>query len=193
MATVFSGFDLLLFIIIFPVFTFYNLIFEVYNNGQSIGKMLLKIRVVTVKGKTPSLIDYFTRWIFRTVDIAFSFGVLAISFVTSTDKNQRIGDIFAKTSVVKTKNEYNISLSSINKEMDHKEILFPEVTQFTDEDMLLIKQTILRRKRFPNESNDDIISDISKNLKSKLKAKKKFESDLKFLERILYEYIILTR
>ena len=45
--------ELLYWLIAFPVWSFYHFFWEVFNKGQSPGKMLLRIRVVTLKGRTP--------------------------------------------------------------------------------------------------------------------------------------------
>ena len=42
--------SVLFYLLIFPVIWLYHLLFEIYNEGQSLGKMLLKIRVVSIEG-----------------------------------------------------------------------------------------------------------------------------------------------
>ena len=44
---------------------FYHPIIEYLTHGQSLGKYMLGIRVVTVSGERPGLREVFTRWIFR--------------------------------------------------------------------------------------------------------------------------------
>ena len=66
-AGLWSAFDsntAMIFIIIImasPVL-FYDLLFETLNKGQSIGKMIVKIRVVNVDGTVPSGTSYLLRW-----------------------------------------------------------------------------------------------------------------------------------
>ncbi len=47
---------------------FYFLISEVTMNGQSVGKKVMAIKVITEDGGQPTISQYFIRWIFRMVD-----------------------------------------------------------------------------------------------------------------------------
>jgi uncharacterized RDD family membrane protein YckC len=44
-------------------FLFYHLLFEVFMNGQSIGKKAMSVKVVNLDGSQPSLGNYLLRWI----------------------------------------------------------------------------------------------------------------------------------
>src|SRR5690606_41820504 len=52
---------------LFPAF-FYSLWTELVFNGQTLGKILFKIRVVKLDGYRAGFTEYFTRWAFRIVD-----------------------------------------------------------------------------------------------------------------------------
>src|SRR5687768_3235028 len=56
------------------VFFFYTPTLEILNNGQTVGKMALKIKVVRLDGQEVTGTDYLIRWMFRMVDIYFSAG-----------------------------------------------------------------------------------------------------------------------
>src|SRR5690606_7183043 len=85
--------------LIFSLFMFYSLAFEVLNNGQSPGKMAMRIRVVKTTSGRPKFADLAARWVFRLVDIYFSLGGIASVLIASSSKGQRIGDIVANTAV----------------------------------------------------------------------------------------------
>jgi len=185
--------ELVYWLLVFPIWTFYHFFWEVLNKGQSPGKMLLKIRVVTLKGRTPLVIDYFTRWIFRLIDLTFSIGSLAIIFISSSSKAQRIGDILAQTSVVRSRNENEVSLENI-KDLEKDDVVhYPQVIKYTDEDMLLLKQTLMRYRQSPNNSTKEVLIQLANNISKDLKVKLSPSSTLEFLDQVLYEYIILTR
>jgi uncharacterized RDD family membrane protein YckC len=189
--------ELLYWLIAFPVWSFYHFFWEVFNKGQSPGKMLLRIRVVTLKGRTPLVLDYFTRWIFRLIDITLTFGTLAIVFISSSARNQRVGDLMAQTAVVKKRNENSITLKSIT-ELDKEkkidgEIRYPEIAKFTDDDMLLLKQSIIRFRQFPNENNKQVLLALADKISSELRIDLGNTPKLKFLDRVLLEYILITR
>lgn len=67
-----------LFLAIYSPVAFYSLVSESLMEGRTLGKMVVKTRVVKVDGYQASFTDYFTRWIFRLVDIDMGFvpGVL---------------------------------------------------------------------------------------------------------------------
>lgn len=188
-----KGYDVLIFIFVLPVFSFYHMFFEIYNHGQSIGKRMLKIRVVSLNGGTPNLPQYFIRWIFRTLDISFSVGMLAILFSASTQRKQRIGDVVAGTVVVKTQNENIVNLKTIEKPTPHIDILYPKITSFTDQDMLLVKDSLSRYVELPNPSNKNILLKLSENIQNRLDVRIPENETKLFLDKVLYEYIILTR
>src|SRR5215204_2836094 len=62
-----SGATVVVFIVM-GIFMFYSLLFETLNNGQSIGKMALRIQVIKVAGSKITFADYVARWVFRLVD-----------------------------------------------------------------------------------------------------------------------------
>src|SRR5688572_1997171 len=45
---------------LFPLL--YHLLFEMFNNGQSLGKMIMKTRVIREDGTEPRIGDYIIRW-----------------------------------------------------------------------------------------------------------------------------------
>ncbi|MGV6832673.1 MAG: RDD family protein, partial [bacterium] len=92
----------------FPVI-FYTLILEVWLEGQTIGKRILKIKVVKIDGYQASLADFVVRWFFRIVDINIMSGIVALITIITSPKNQRLGDITAGTAVITLKNNVNIS------------------------------------------------------------------------------------
>ena len=79
----------------------YNIFFEYYKNGQTPGKMFLKIRVVDELGLQLKFSQVLMRNLLRPIDI-LPFAYLLGSVITLlTKKNQRLGDLAASTIVVK--------------------------------------------------------------------------------------------
>ena len=188
-----GGSTIIFYILVLFVASFYHLGFETLNKGQSLGKMAMKIRVVTLRGRTPNINDYFMRWIFRMVDITFSLGTVAIFSIISSKKNQRIGDVISQTTVVLQRNENAVSLNSILDLDKEEKILYPAIKEFSDEDMLLLKQSLYRYRQYPNENVKQILIEMSDAFADHLKIDLRKENRLRFLDRVLYEYIILTR
>ncbi len=172
----------------------YHFLFEVYNDGQSIGKRLLKIKVVSLHGKNPSIADLFLRWIFRMIDVTFTIGIVGLVSMLSTIKSQRIGDIIANTTVINLKGSQFIDLPSIEKisKAGH-EVVFPSITMYSDTDMLLVKDVINRLTRKPNVVNRNIAKQLAIKIKEDLGLDDVGMSPLNFLEQVLVDYIVLTR
>jgi uncharacterized RDD family membrane protein YckC len=89
-------------IVVFLLFTSYFAIFEWIWNGQTPGKKLLKLRVIREDGRPVTLWETIARNLMRLFDIMplpfYSIGFIAV-FLSSRD--QRIGDLFAGTVVVR--------------------------------------------------------------------------------------------
>ena len=91
------------FFIYVPILFGYTLCMEIFNNGQTVGKLALGIKVVKLNGKEPELNAYLLRWVFRWIDIYGTIGIIAAIFVGSSNNKQRIGDVVANTTLIKTK------------------------------------------------------------------------------------------
>lgn len=95
--------DVGLLLIIYPVVffaSFYHLLMEQFNNGQSLGKYAMSIRVINENGSTPGFMQLFMRWLLRLVDISISSGGIAILSIAITEKGQRLGDLLGRTIVI---------------------------------------------------------------------------------------------
>ncbi len=70
------------------------------TKGQTIGKMITKIKVVREDGEPIDMNQALTRNILRIIDGLFAYLIGAI-LIWRSDKKQRLGDSIAKTIVVK--------------------------------------------------------------------------------------------
>ncbi len=184
----------LFYFLIFFVFAFYHLAFEILNNGQSPGKQILKIKVVTLHGRTAKSQDYFLRWIFRTLEIAGCFGIIASMYISSTEKNQRIGDMLAQTTVIKLRSNQLYNLNAL-VQMGEKQrkIKYPKVTMYNDTDMMLVKDAMHRYKKNPSDENRKFLSTLAGRISKDLDVNLDIRTQSQFLETVLADYITLTR
>lgn len=182
----------LLFVII--LFFSYHFTFEVFNLGQSLGKKLLKIRVVTIDGDVPSLNQYFTRWAFRLLDIMMTSGMLAWLSIFSSDRGQRIGDLMAGTTVIKATQSYNTNYNSALQESSQNyQPTYPGVVRYNDDEMLLLKNVIQRYKLSKTQENENNVVLMGDKIAKDIKFRIPQYGYLNFLEKVLEDYIILTR
>ena len=80
----------------------YPLVYETMASGQTIGKKLLNIRVVTLDGGGPKMTSFILRWLMLPIDVFGSMGIgpLCVFF---TKHQQRLGDLVSGTWVVRTR------------------------------------------------------------------------------------------
>jgi uncharacterized RDD family membrane protein YckC len=129
-----------LFVFFSPVI-FYSLVLESLLEGQTIGKRLMKTKVVKIDGYQASFGDYIIRWVFRIVDVNISSGIIGLITMIISSKTQRLGDMTAGTAVISLKN--NISINhTILEEVDNSYVpTYPLVIKLSDNDARIIKET----------------------------------------------------
>ncbi|WP_396173994.1 RDD family protein [Flavobacterium sp.] len=129
-----------LFVFFSPVI-FYSLVLESLLEGQTIGKRLMKTKVVKIDGYQASFGDYIIRWVFRIIDVNISSGVIGLITMIISSKTQRLGDMTAGTAVISLKN--NISINhTILEEVDNSYVpTYPLVIKLSDNDARIIKET----------------------------------------------------
>lgn len=187
---------LLLYVItILPVWLGYHFLSESFWGGQSIGKKALRIKVVRNDGKQMDMGDYSMRWMFRIIDILLSTGVIAIISIMSSTKNQRIGDMVGDTSVIKLDPRNKLSIKDIMaiKNKENYEPTYEGVVNFTEEDMLLLKNTLERAKANPNDNYRKLLAELARKICDQLDIKEVPKKRTAFLKTVLNDYIVLTR
>ncbi|HEY6161775.1 MAG TPA: RDD family protein [Bacteroidia bacterium] len=183
------------FFIFLPIFFFYTLCMEIFNDGQSVGKLALRIKVVKLNGSEVTLSDYFIRWMFRMVDIYFSLGSIASMLVGSSEKGQRMGDIVANTTVIRLQPKHIMTLSDLLRigTLDSYTPKFPEVKKLTEEDMLVVKSVIERYSKFPNRAHREALELAAKTIAQQIGITKIPANRTEFLKVVLRDYVVLTR
>lgn len=138
-----------IFILIFTPIIFYDLLFEILNDGQSPGKMLMKIKVVNIDGTTPSTSSFLIRWLFRLVDFSMTEGFLGVIMIAVTKKSQRLGDLLAGTTVIDLKlNNRNreLSITDLDFHEDYKVSYVDVLDRLSDKDIQTITSIIEDRR-----------------------------------------------
>ncbi len=136
-------------VILFYPILFYDFLFERFNNGQSPGKMALRIRVVNVDGTAPTTGSFLVRWLFRLVDFTITYGFVGVIMVAVSKKSQRLGDLLAGTAVIDLKpNARNreLSITDLDFHEDYK-VSYPDVLdKLSDRDIQTIVSIIEDRR-----------------------------------------------
>ncbi len=182
-------------IFLFCVFIFYSLAMEVLNQGQSIGKMALKIQVIKTTGGHATFSDYAARWVFRMIDIYFSLGGIASILIGSSSKAQRIGDIVAKTAVVKLAPHIDLKLEDLLTihSQDSYQPVYPQAKQLLEEDVLLLKTTLDRYSQFNNKAHSEAMDQLATRIVQVLGLEQVEQNRKLFLQTVLKDYVVMTR
>lgn len=120
---------------------FYSLVQESLWEGKTIGKKLMKVRVIKLDGYQASFGDYLIRWLFRIVEISVGNGIIALIAIIANSKNQRLGDMAAGTSVISLKNKVNINHTILQEVNDDYVPTYPLVIKLSDNDVRIVKET----------------------------------------------------
>lgn len=173
-----------LLIIYFPALC-YPLICEVFFNGQSIGKKILKIRVVKKDGSMPTLGDYVMRWLLFIADGPLM-GGLGIIFILFSKNSQRLGDMAAGTMVIKA-NGYSRNRVSLNEFGYVSSNYVPYFPQAAD---LTLKQADVIKRCLQSEERLRIIriSRLAQKLRAMFGVSHLRMSDEQFLQFLLHDF-----
>lgn len=168
---------------------FYSLLFEIFMDGQTPGKKILKIKVVRLDGTPATIGDFLLRWIFAFVDIFLLSGAIAVVMVAMGGKGQRLGDVVAGTSVVKLLEHQQVSSQKVFVEAEEQYTpIFSQVVNLSDRDIELIQRALEANRDQGNIQPVMVISD-------KVKSLLKIETDMppvKFLYTIIKDYQTIT-
>ena len=166
----------------------YDLLFEVFMNGQSLGKRAMQIRVMALDGTPPTLGAYLMRWMFRLLDTGIFGSVVALIVSAVNGKGQRIGDIAANTAVVKLKQ--TVSLAQLKQEKIQVDYLpmFPEASLLSDRDVLTIN-AVLKKGR--EENNALIVREATQKVKEVIGVETDM-NNMAFLQQVLQDHTYLT-
>jgi hypothetical protein len=150
-------------------------------------------KVVKLNGKQPAISDYLIRWTFRLADIWFSLGGLGILLISSTSRNQRLGEILSDTAVILIKPNTQYSLKTIlNLNKGAYELSYPEIRSVSEEDIITIKVVTDRVRQYPNPAHYAVVDELATKMAERLGIKKP-NDNITFLKTLVSDYIVLTR
>ncbi len=198
----------LMMILMIPFFT-YHVVCEIVLNGQSIGKRIMRLQVVTEKGGRPGIGQFIIRWVIRTSDymvvviaiyapigfggnarffwqVAAAFGLLVadIILVNTSKKNQRLGDILAHTILISTSEKAAIEDTIFLEVDEHYAPTFSQVMALSDRDINSLKSILDAAKK---QGDYNLAERASEKLKAHLKIETQL-SPFEFLEVLLKDY-----
>jgi uncharacterized RDD family membrane protein YckC len=203
-----------IFLMYLPIFL-YHVSLEITLNGQSFGKKIMQLRVVNENGGRASVSQFLIRWLLRVSDTWIVLAILVlmegaamggnnegsfivlgillfliadIILVISSPKGQRIGDILARTILIRTHTKSSITETVFQEVENTYTPQFPQIMRLSDKDINAIKSILESARR----RNDDAVADTAA---EKIKRHLGIETQMppaEFLEILLKDYNYLS-
>ncbi len=190
------GWGILMVLLPFLAYFLYNILFDIWNMGQTPGKIATGIKVVRLDGKDPEWSDVVLRAVLHLVDSLFSFSVIGALLIKTTGKSQRLGDMAANTTVIKIQGtQFQFRLQDILSisTLENYQPVYPQVRMLSEKDMIFIKTALSRVHRYPNPAHEAVVEDLVSQLMPILGIEQRPISRVDFLKTLLRDYIVLTR
>jgi uncharacterized RDD family membrane protein YckC len=181
------GFAFYIIVFAAPVFI-YDLVCEIFLNGQSLGKRIRRIKVIKLDGSQPSVWDYIIRWIFRLIDVGIFTGAVAIITIAINGKGQRLGDIAAGTTVVRIKQSSGFKDTIFADIEENYKPRFPDAARLDGETAAVIKEVLNSAESIKSKK---VFGDLAKKTKKAVEKKLGISSRIEpvqFLTTILKDY-----
>ncbi len=176
-------------VILLPILL-YTLILEIFWDGYTVGKKLVKIKVIKCEGYQASVIDYFSRWIFRIIDVNISLGLIGILSIVLTKKSQRLGDVSSGTAVINLTSDWRLNQTIFKEIIEDYVPVYKTILKLTDKDVRIIKNVLTN---YHSDRNLNNIQKMARKIESIIGEKRIESSDLKFIDTILKDYNYYTK
>lgn len=175
-------------------FLLYHLLCELFLGGQSFGKKIIRIKVVSLSGVHVSFGSYLLRWMFRLIENPFMMmDIVAIITMTINGKGQRLGDIVAGTTVISLKKKTGLDKTIYVDLPENYQVIIPEVSNLSTSDISTANEIL---NTYLSGRESDEIWNLVIRTKSALEKKMKINSYLtpvEFLRTVLKDYNFLNR
>lgn len=171
-------------------YAFYSLTLECLFEGQTIGKRIVKIKVVKIDGYQASFGDYLMRWLLRLIDIWTNMGVIGLIALVISEKTQRLGDMTAGTAVITLRNKVTIN-STILEDIGEEYVpIYPLVIKLSDNDVRIIKETF----HIAVAKNDfEMITKLKNKVEAVTGIKNQSGNNSDFIRTVLKDYNFYTQ
>lgn len=187
--------------------TFYHFLMQYFWDGASIGKKIMRIKVMNMDGGAASLSQILTRNLlcitniglgFCLVIISNPFAILGLIFILSilaspdilavivSKKKQKLGDIAAGTIVVLTDSEININKTIyVNlDEVNEYQLTYHNIHRLTDNEINGIQKIIENYKGY----QFDYLANLTIKLEEKIEQQRNEIEFKDFFQRLVLDY-----
>jgi uncharacterized RDD family membrane protein YckC len=166
--------------------SFYHLASELLMDGKSVGKNVMKIKVVRIDGGQPTLGQYLLRWLIRPLDSLYGLGLVVVLI---NGKGQRIGDLAGGTTVVSLKQRTRLADTLLTEVRDAHVARFPQAVRLTDAQAALVKE-VLGSTRMANRFA--MIDEVAAKVRATTGISGDGLNNMDFLKAVLNDYVHIT-
>jgi len=168
----------------------YTLLLESFFEGQTIGKRIMKIKVIKIDGYQAGFGDYLIRWLFRIVEVTGLMGLVGLIAMNVSKKTQRIGDMAAGTAVISLKNDVTINHTILRDIGSNYVPVYPLVIKLSDNDVRIIKETY---ETSYQTADFDMILKLQEKIETVTGIKSTSLNATSFVDTILKDYNYYTQ
>jgi uncharacterized RDD family membrane protein YckC len=168
----------------------YSLLMESMLEGQTIGKRVMKTKVVKIDGYQASFGDYLIRWAMRIIDIYTNSAMVGVIAIVASKNAQRLGDMAAGTAVISLKNRFTINSTILEDIGESYEPIYPMVVKLSDNDARIIKNsfTIAEKKK-----DTETLRKLRVKIEEVTGTKNVSGNDQDFIKTVLKDYNYYTQ
>ena len=168
-------------LVILPA-VFYCPLCEMFTGGQTLGKWLVKLRVIMADGTLPSPTAYLLRWLLMIADGPL-LGCIGVLVMILNRNNQRFGDMAAGTLVVKLRSysKIQVSLDEYDYLTEGYRPFYPQASDLSLEQIDIITRTL-------DTNQPERYAQLSQKVQQLLSVTRREPTDESFLRRIVRDY-----
>ena len=142
--------------------------------------------MISIDGGRPRFSQYLLRWLFRIIDFSLSLQLCGLLCAALTEKQQRVGDIVAGTTLIKTSPRTKAKNIVFKPVENSYQPVFTNLGALNDNDITLLQEVI---RTYYQTANQNVLSGAATRVRELTSTvNPENMNDLKFLQTIIKDY-----
>lgn len=177
------------FVVFLPALA-YSFLAEWLFGGQTLGKYVMRTRVVMADGSSPTMGALLLRYVCELVDLWM--GCLGLVFIVATRRHQRLGDMAAGTMVIRKEDmsRMHISLSEFDYARRGFKPTYDSAAQLSPHQADILRRAVEPSSKVADERLDGLAEKVGRALG--VNAGTERGDSRAFLRTVLNDYMYLT-
>lgn len=168
----------------------YTFLAEWLFDGQTLGKYVMRTRVVMADGSSPTIGALLLRYVCEIVDVWM--GGIGLVFIIATRRHQRLGDLAAGTMVIRKEDmsSMHISLDEFAYARRGFKPTYESAVRLSPRQADILRRTLAAGEKVPDERLDSLAAKVCRALR--LPAGTGTGDSRRLLRTVLNDYMYLT-